>query len=104
MCSFFLFDMCLLCLLCWFLFLFFSSRRRHTRCALVTGVQTCALPICMPRRIPDYNVVFADWNLISSIGAFGMFVTPFFMFYILWQSKRSEIGRASCRESVCQYV
>src|SRR3546814_3321999 len=24
---------------------FFSSRRRHTRCALVTGVQTCALPI-----------------------------------------------------------
>src|SRR3546814_14853490 len=31
---------------CMFVFLFFfSSRRRHTRCALVTGVQTCALPI-----------------------------------------------------------
>src|SRR3546814_19442310 len=35
----------------WFLYgsigvhFFFSSRRRHTRCALVTGVQTCALPI-----------------------------------------------------------
>src|SRR3546814_8725015 len=28
--------------LCFFVF---SSRRRHTRCALVTGVQTCALPI-----------------------------------------------------------
>src|SRR3546814_8464683 len=28
---------------------FFSSRRRHTRCALVTGVQTCALPICRRR-------------------------------------------------------
>src|SRR3546814_15985057 len=28
--------------------LFFSSRRRHTRCALVTGVQTCALPILKP--------------------------------------------------------
>src|SRR3546814_18028884 len=28
----------------WF---FFSSRRRHTRCALVTGVQTCALPILL---------------------------------------------------------
>src|SRR3546814_1093094 len=28
-------------------FFFFSSRRRHTRCALVTGVQTCALPIWM---------------------------------------------------------
>jgi cytochrome c oxidase subunit I len=43
----------------------------------------------MPRRIPDYNVVFADWNLVSSIGAFGMFVTPFFMAYILWSSLRS---------------
>src|SRR3546814_3189662 len=30
---------------CSILFFFFSSRRRHTRCALVTGVQTCALPI-----------------------------------------------------------
>src|SRR3546814_6323193 len=28
---------------------FFSSRRRHTRCALVTGVQTCALPISIPK-------------------------------------------------------
>src|SRR3546814_8465377 len=28
-----------------FVLFFFSSRRRHTRCALVTGVQTCALPI-----------------------------------------------------------
>src|SRR3546814_15823665 len=30
-------------------FFFFSSRRRHTRCALVTGVQTCALPISVRR-------------------------------------------------------
>src|SRR3546814_3914107 len=29
-------------------YFFFSSRRRHTRCALVTGVQTCALPISAP--------------------------------------------------------
>src|SRR3546814_12662268 len=35
---------CMCC--CLFLLFFFSSRRRHTRCALVTGVQTCALPIC----------------------------------------------------------
>src|SRR3546814_5362996 len=34
-----------MCYLVVFLFFFFSSRRRHTRCALVTGVQTCALPI-----------------------------------------------------------
>src|SRR3546814_11390283 len=30
---------------------FFSSRRRHTRCTLVTGVQTCALPISIARRL-----------------------------------------------------
>src|SRR3546814_2184195 len=36
------------------LFFFFSSRRRHTRCALVTGVQTCALPIC---RVDDVVIV-----------------------------------------------
>src|SRR3546814_7819600 len=38
-----------------YLFFFFSSRRRHTRCALVTGVQTCALPISRslwPERCP----------------------------------------------------
>src|SRR3546814_8861920 len=35
-------------------FFFFSSRRRHTRCSLVTGVQTCALPISQsaPPRLP----------------------------------------------------
>src|SRR3546814_10526669 len=33
------------CIVC--VVFFFSSRRRHTRCALVTGVQTCALPICL---------------------------------------------------------
>src|SRR3546814_1692849 len=32
-------------LICLFIVFFFSSRRRHTSCALVTGVQTCALPI-----------------------------------------------------------
>src|SRR3546814_8585109 len=34
-------------------FFFFSSRRRHTICALVTGVQTCALPICRSSRRSD---------------------------------------------------
>src|SRR3546814_7525154 len=33
------------------IFFFFSSRRRHTRCALVTGVQTCALPIFTGQRV-----------------------------------------------------
>src|SRR3546814_16634371 len=35
----------MLSLLCFNYIFFFSSRRRHTSCALVTGVQTCALPI-----------------------------------------------------------
>src|SRR3546814_6187301 len=34
-----------------FVYFFFSSRRRHTRCALVTGVQTCALPISVALRV-----------------------------------------------------
>src|SRR3546814_736617 len=40
---------------------FFSSRRRHTRCALVTGVQTCALPICSFVQAPhgDFICTFA---------------------------------------------
>src|SRR3546814_10562807 len=33
-------------------FFVFSCRRRHTRCGLVTGVQTCALPIC-PHRVGE---------------------------------------------------
>src|SRR3546814_16164607 len=35
----------LMCFTLYCVYFFFSSRRRHTRCALVTGVQTCALPI-----------------------------------------------------------
>src|SRR3546814_3084338 len=37
-------------ILCMTSLFFFSSRSRHTRCALVTGVQTCALPISRPSR------------------------------------------------------
>src|SRR3546814_17043051 len=53
---------------------FFSIRRRHTRCALVTGVQTCALPIFtktlgaheMVRiEATDYNIVNKDINWIA---------------------------------------
>src|SRR3546814_19709451 len=47
-CSCILHMLCILCLSIFiyiFFVFFFSSRRRHTRCALVTGVQTCALPI-----------------------------------------------------------
>src|SRR3546814_6844393 len=41
----------------WRFVFFFSSRRRHTRCALVTGVQTCALPIYDGYPLqPDINI------------------------------------------------
>src|SRR3546814_5561237 len=39
---------------CWLIFFFFTSRRRHTRCALVTGVKTCALPCSLSEiSIPE---------------------------------------------------
>src|SRR3546814_6538764 len=48
----FIYCLLILILFLYLLFIFFlSSRRRHTRCALVTGVQTCALPIY--GRIPQ---------------------------------------------------
>src|SRR3546814_17326678 len=47
-------------------FYFFSSRRRHTRCALVTGVQTCALPILLltPAQLESWG-----WRIPLVIGA-----------------------------------
>src|SRR3546814_9994292 len=58
---------------------FFSSRRRHTRCALVTGVQTCALPICVdeehdhrPGRLHSFLWIFdvTDLGNIKALSAF----------------------------------
>src|SRR3546814_11738873 len=44
------------------LFFFFSSRRRHTRCALVTGVQTCALPISRSAQPGSCNsAIVSQW-------------------------------------------
>src|SRR3546814_4200046 len=40
-----------------FCLFFFSSRRRHTRCALVTGVQTCALPISIVVELQLHDVM-----------------------------------------------
>src|SRR3546814_10215126 len=48
---------------CLFLCFLFSSRRRHTRCALVTGVQTCALPICtFAYVVLVHKMNDADWR------------------------------------------
>src|SRR3546814_17720401 len=103
-------------------FLFFSSRRRHTRCALVTGVQTCALPICEKEKRTMH--VWADGfgDILRqkstqfgyspqtgyqtktggvSLGLDGNFAN---YFYAGALGAYTEIGRASCRERVCQYV
>src|SRR3546814_12705164 len=117
-------------------FFFFSSRRRHTRCALVTGVQTCALPICKanpmtPVEFERYKhvgisryhdmgeQVLADGDVAREIdlGVINKHtMTERGMRYTerwhsdeeakaWWQmSGLPEIGRASCRERVCQTV
>src|SRR3546814_6863679 len=76
-----------------FLF-FFSSRRRHTRCALVTGVQTCALPILGPAVEVSGGSAANTVAGLASLGGRGAFIGKV----------ADEIGRASCRERVCQYV
>src|SRR3546814_2534491 len=50
------------------IYFFFSSRRRHTRCALVTGVQTCALPI-----LGKALETVGRFAINSTIGAAGVF-------------------------------
>src|SRR3546814_12951262 len=48
---------------------FFSSRRRHTRCALVTGVQTCALPISVAEGV-ELRFTSEGEILVRSAGLF----------------------------------
>src|SRR3546814_18842220 len=62
---YFLFLECYVCFLVCSSFFFFSSRRRHTRFALVTGVQTCALPISVITTlfIPLFISIFVLYYL-----------------------------------------
>src|SRR3546814_3076455 len=50
-----------------FMVFFFSSRRRHTSCALVTGVQTCALPIYIDAIRDDAGAIVGAVNCFSDI-------------------------------------
>jgi cytochrome c oxidase subunit 1 len=45
----------------------------------------------MPRRIPDYNVAFADFNMISSIGGFAFGLAQVFFVYVIWKASRSGV-------------
>src|SRR3546814_3857799 len=70
MCFLFLALLCVLfftLLMC--VFFFFSSRRRHTRCALVTGVQTCALPISKRLRTALNIAAASSWVIGSGRNA-----------------------------------
>src|SRR3546814_1914060 len=95
-----------------FVFFFFSSRRRHTRCALVTGVQTCALPISrdeakfslrLPdkpcsganRRKPRLRAEFPDARFIRLFGMVAAF-----------RSEERRVGKecvSTCRSRWSQY-
>src|SRR3546814_2658442 len=102
---------------------FFSSRRRHTRGALVTGVQTCALPIY--KRIlaahmaaVKQTMTWAEKNLAEArvhVDGKDVAVRTGNLVYALFPHDTSratapqshihavlEIGSAACRESVCQ--
>src|SRR3546814_11465270 len=54
-------KLCSQCLSAYFLF---SSRRRHTSCALVTGVQTCALPIILREHLDAALVGVSRWRCL----------------------------------------
>src|SRR3546814_9731059 len=99
------------------LLFFFSSRRRHTRCALVTEVQTCALPISEAEPEPiemvesvrveldvkfDFNKSDVKEDSQADIKSLADFMKQYPQTTTTVEGHK--IGRASCRERVCQYV
>src|SRR3546814_8850995 len=89
---------------------FFSSRRRHTRCALVTGVQTCALPI-WPRAgsrssAPSGRAAPTASPPSSNRETLRRNQHEQKRTHHLASHRRAaiEIGRESGRERMCQYV
>src|SRR3546814_8693874 len=101
----------------WIVLFFFTSRRRHTSCALVTGVQTCALPICgrgeqtlFPEEyvcvVPRTHLPNGRLTLNRFKAARHILVDGRHLGHIHEDVEKllRKIGRASCRERVCQYV
>src|SRR3546814_1274965 len=78
-----------------FFFFFFSSRRRHTRCALVTGVQTCALPIW---RGAPCGESFWHWAL-GADGGHGHAQPPFRSSRLIGAERQPT---SDCRQSLQQ--
>src|SRR3546814_5557567 len=95
---------CMCCSLFVCVVFFFSSRRRHTSFALVTGVQTCALPISASSHMgsgSDAQTEEAIANRIKPVASFHLVDANAPK---VFKTGQQEIGRASCRERVCQYV
>src|SRR3546814_374675 len=102
--------------LCVWCFFFFSSRRRHTRCALVTGVQTCALPISILKPISRVARALENWGRAALVGyptaleqvaleqLEGRLALDLVLAVSVSEWVEPKIGSASCRERVCQYV
>src|SRR3546814_5381812 len=101
------------------MYFFFSSRRRHTRCALVTGVQTCALPISgssvgseTGKATCGFQSKAVAYQLPSAVSLgpgstiSGLIRSSSFLVQLRrnMAAHDNEIGRASCREGVCQNV
>src|SRR3546814_13733845 len=118
----------------------FASRRRHTRCALVTGVQTCALPIYfLAEKATELGCsllqpVMTRFTAVSRVNeerlaanareaaeqcerltvpvvretvSFGRLLDDWPVerrLLVCAEWGEAQIGRASCRERVCQYV
>src|SRR3546814_6516230 len=82
---------------------FFSSRRRHTRGALVTGVQTCALPILSIHTVAagGGSILHFDGARLR-VGPDSAGANPGPASYR--RGGPLEIGRTACRERVWQFV
>src|SRR3546814_4571972 len=99
MCS----DVCVISIIRFVVVFFFSSRRRHTRCALVTGVQTCALPISRMFLVPQQDIFVGGRQGGSGSYEYSLLASEIDVLKT-WLPRVQKIGRASCRERVCQYV
>src|SRR3546814_4850060 len=94
-----------------------SRRRRHTRCALVTGVQTCDLPILAKKVGPEWDKTVEYWKAQGAYVESFPFPPPG---HVISGSDRQvqtgmiaaggqvvvsvvESERGACRERVCQY-
>src|SRR3546814_7814459 len=86
--------------------LFYASRSWYTICALVTGVQTCALPIsAFVVLVDEVDQAGRDARAVALGDDADALVDRLLRLHHRFLRRQLvEIGRASCRERVCQYV